>query len=122
MALAAILVRLSRSDGVYDPAEAANIDKALATTFGLSPAEAALLRQRAEQLEEDSPDTVRFTRALKDAVPHDQRIALVESMWRVVLSDGERDDDEESLMRLVTNLLGITDVDSALARQRVEGK
>jgi uncharacterized tellurite resistance protein B-like protein len=43
-------------------------------------------------------------------------------MWRVVLSDGTRDDDEESMMRLVSNLLGISDVDSALARQRVDAR
>ena len=39
-------------------------------------------------------------------------------MWSVVLSDGLRDEDEDRLMRLVANLLGLTDVDSALARQK----
>jgi uncharacterized tellurite resistance protein B-like protein len=63
---------------------------------------------------------VRFTRALKEAVAHDDRTSLMEAMWDVVLADGTRGDDEETLMRLVASLLGITDVDSALARQRVE--
>ena len=116
--MAALLVRLARADGSYDVTEVASINRALAGSFGLSPEAAGSLRLRAEALEAKAPDTVRFTRSLKDAVPHDHRIALVEAMWRVVLSDGIRDDDEESMMRLVSNLLGISDVDSALARQR----
>ena len=119
LAMAALLVRLARTDGSYDAQEVASIDRALVETFGLSPDAASDLRLQAEALEAEAPDTVRFTRALKDAVPHDHRIDLVEAMWRVVLSDGTRDDDEESMMRLVSNLLGVSDVDSALARQRV---
>ena len=119
LAMAALLVRLARTDGSYDAQEVASIDRALVETFGLSPDAASDLRRKAEALEAEAPDTVRFTRALKDAVPHDHRIDLVEAMWRVVLSDGTRDDDEESMMRLVSNLLGVSDVDSALARQRV---
>jgi uncharacterized tellurite resistance protein B-like protein len=119
LAMAALLVRLARTDGSYDAQEVASIDRALVETFGLSPAAAGTLRLQAEALEAEAPDTVRFTRSLKDAVPYDHRIGLVEAMWRVVLSDGTRDKDEESMMRLVSNLLGISDVDSALARQRV---
>lgn len=119
LAMAALLVRLARADGSYDVTEVASINRALAGSFGLSPEAAGSLRLRAEALEAKAPDTVRFTRSLKDAVPHEHRIALVEAMWRVVLSDGIRDEEEESMMRLVTNLLGISDVDSALARQRV---
>jgi uncharacterized tellurite resistance protein B-like protein len=120
LALAALLVRIARSDGAYAPSEVARIDKVLASTYALSAAASTALRYEAETLETQAPDTVRFTRALKDAVGHDDRIALVEAMWQVVLADGQRDDDEEMLMRLVASLLGITDVESALARQRVE--
>ena len=119
LAMAALLVRLARTDGSYDAQEVASIDRALVETFALSSDAASDLRLQAEALEAEAPDTVRFTRALKDAVPHDHRIDLVEAMWRVVLSDGTRDEDEESMMRLVSNLLGVSDVDSALARQRV---
>ncbi|PZQ96775.1 MAG: hypothetical protein DI533_14415 [Cereibacter sphaeroides] len=120
LALAALLVRIARSDDTYTQSEVDRIDKVLATTYHLSPFEAVKLRTAAESLEAEAPDTVRFTRALKDAVAHDDRIALMEAMWQVVLADGVRDDDEEAMMRLVASLLGITDVDSALARQRVE--
>ncbi|MDZ4096446.1 MAG: TerB family tellurite resistance protein, partial [Paracoccaceae bacterium] len=71
-------------------------------------------------LEAEAPDTVRFTRALKDAVAHEDRAALMEALWAVALADGGRAAEEEQVLRLVANLLGLTDRDSANARQKVE--
>lgn len=122
LALAALMVRIARADGDYSGAEIARIDRVLVARHGLDPAAAAALRAAAEALEAEAPDTVRFTRAIKDAVGHDDRIALVEALWSVALADGVRDDQEDRVMRLVVNLLGISDRDSALARQRVERK
>lgn len=119
LALTALLVRIARADGDYASAEIERIDRIASQRYGLSPFEAAALRKDAEVLESEAPDTVRFTRAIKDAVSHDDRIAVVESLWQVVLADGERDAQEDALVRLAANLLGINDRDSALARQRV---
>jgi uncharacterized tellurite resistance protein B-like protein len=43
----------------------------------------------------------------------------VEALWQVALADGNRDAEEDALLRLVVSLLGVTDVDSASARRRV---
>ena len=118
LALAALLVRLARSDDDYADSEVSRIDKVLAERYGLSPFEAAGLRARAEDLEAEAPDTVRFTRAIKDAVPYDHRLGVVQALWSVALADGQRSQDEDSLLRLVVSLLGISDVDSARARQK----
>ena len=118
-ALGALLVRIARSDGDYARDEAARIDRILATRYGLSPWEATTLRGEAETLESEAPDTVRFTRAIKDAVAYEERAAVIEALWDVVLADGARDHEEDALIRLVAPLLGVNDRDSALARQRV---
>ena len=119
-ALAALMVRIARSDGEYAPAEAARIDRILAARFALTPGGAADLRARAEALESEAPDTVRFTRAIKDTVPYEARHDIVRALWSVVLADGERDDEEDALLRLTASLLGINDRDSAIARQEAE--
>jgi len=119
-ALGALMVRVARSDGDYAAEEVARIDRILATRYGLSPFEAVRLRAEAETLEGEAPDTVRFTRAIKDAVPYEDRAEVIEALWEVVLADGVRDHEEDALLRLLANLLGINDRDSALARQRVE--
>jgi uncharacterized tellurite resistance protein B-like protein len=122
LALAALLVRIARSDGDYATEEADRIDRIIRIRYDLSPFEATALRRDAEVLEHEAPDTVRFTRAIKDAVPYEDRESVVEALWAVVLADGVRDHEEDAQLRLVANLLGVSDRDSNLARQRVEKK
>ena len=120
LALTALLVRVARSDGHYATSEKAQIDAAMSQRFGLDPAAMERLRAEAEILEAEAPDTVRFTRAIKDSVAYEDRLAVIEALWSVVLADGQRADEENALLRLVASLLGVEDRDSALARQRVE--
>lgn len=122
LALAALLVRIARTDGAYTQDEIDRIDRILAARHGVSPFEAAKLRGQAETLEAEAPDTVRFTRAIKDAVAYEDRTAVIEALWDVVLADGVRDHEEDALLRLVAPMLGVNDRDSNLARQRVEAK
>ena len=75
LALTALLVRIAKSDNDYAPAEKARIDQITANRYGLTPADAEALRARAEVLETEAPDTVRFTRAIKDAVPMTRALA-----------------------------------------------
>lgn len=120
LALAALLVRVARTDHLYAAEEVERIDAILMQNYRLSPFEAADLRGVAEALEADAPDTIRFTRALKDAVPLEDRAALVQALWSVALADKSRDGGEDQMLRLITNLLGLTDVESGLARQRAQ--
>lgn len=120
LALAALLVRIARTDGLYAVEEVERIDRVLAIRHGLDPFAAAKLRTEAEDVEAVAPDTVRFTRALKEAVPIWDRSELMTALWSVALADGLREAHEDQLLRLVSNLLGLTDVESALARQKAE--
>lgn len=120
LALTALLVRIARSDNNYSALEKDRIDQITAHRYGLGPGATTALRSEAEIFEAEAPDTVRFTRAIKDAVPYEERRAVVQALWQVVLADGERAKEEDALVRLVTNFLGISDRDSALARQAVD--
>jgi uncharacterized tellurite resistance protein B-like protein len=119
-ALAALLVRLARSDGDYAAIEKDQIDRVLAHRYELTEAEAQRLRTEAEELETQAPDTVRFTRAIKEAVPYEARVHVIEALWFIVLADGERDHEEDAMLRMIAPMLGINDRDSNLARKRVE--
>lgn len=121
-AIAAVLVMAARSDGTYEQGERAIIEDVLARRFGLGPAEAAALRGEGEAVEAEAVDLFQFTRAIKLAVPIEDRVALVEALWRVVLADGSRDPHEDALMRQLVDRLGLTARDSAEARQRVVGQ
>lgn len=121
LALTALLVRIARSDEDYARSEIELIDSITASRYGLGPEDAANLRREAEQLEAEAPDTVKFTSAIKQGVPYEHRLGVIESLWTVVLADGKRDEAEDALLRTVSRFLGVSDMDSALARQRVQG-
>ncbi|MBE1294901.1 TerB family tellurite resistance protein [Phycobacter azelaicus] len=120
LALCALLVRVARSDHNYSDVEKDRIDRISQSRYGLDMGGAIILREEAEAMEAEAPDTVRFTRAIKDAVRYEDRIGVIEALWQVVLADGKRDASEDSLLRLSASLLGVNDRDSALARQRAE--
>jgi uncharacterized tellurite resistance protein B-like protein len=119
LALTALLVRIARSDNDYSAEEMQRIDKINARRYGLGPGAVEALREEAEQLEAGAPDTVRFTRAIKEAVAYEDRLSVIKALWEVVLADGERAQEEDALVRMVSGFLGINDRDSALARQEV---
>jgi uncharacterized tellurite resistance protein B-like protein len=119
VALGAMLVRLARTDGDYSDDEVDQIDQLLMRRYAMPLTEAKALRAQCEALEAEAPDTVRFTRAIKDAVSYDDRVAVIEAMWAVVLADGIRDHEEDSVMRMTASLLGVTDQDSHRARLKV---
>ncbi|WP_299677051.1 TerB family tellurite resistance protein [uncultured Roseobacter sp.] len=121
LALTALLVRIARSDNDYSEREKARIDQITARRYNLGPGATSALRTEAEALEAEAPDTVRFTRAIKDAVPYEERCAVIRALWEVVLADGARAQEEDALVRMVSNFLGVSDRDSALARQAVDG-
>lgn len=121
LALAALLVRVAQSDGVYETAERETIARILSTRYDLDATACEALMQSAEKLEREAPDTVRFTRAIKDTVAYEDRLAVVTALWKVALADGEREAEEDALLRVVVSLLGISDPDSARARHQAQG-
>jgi uncharacterized tellurite resistance protein B-like protein len=121
LAMAALMVRLARSDASYTEAERRRIDRLLDVQYALGPQAAAALRAEAERAEAAAPDTVRFTRLIKEAVPYEARVAVIEALWRVAATEG-LNADERGFLRLVANLVGVSDQDSGLARQRVMGE
>lgn len=119
LAIAALLVRVARSDDRYDHIERNRIERILARRRGLSSHEAAERRAAAEMLEAEAPDTVRFTRTIKDRIALEDRYGVIAALWEIAYADESRGPDEETMIRLVAGLLGVTDKQSALARQRV---
>ncbi|MEO0371632.1 MAG: TerB family tellurite resistance protein [Pseudomonadota bacterium] len=120
LALTALLVRIARSDGVYEASEKERIAAIAETRYGLTSSDAGDLLLSAEGLEAEAPDTIRFTRAIKEAVAYEDRIAVIEALWQVALADGERDAKEDALIRMASGFLGVSDMDSAQARRRVD--
>ena len=121
-AIAAILVRAAKTDNEYTESEKKLIDHLLANNLNISKEDARILRLRGQELEMEINDNVQLTRIIKQDIPYEDRHQLIEQLWSIVLDDNNRTPEENKLMRVLTHLLGISDVNSAKARSKVLNK
>ncbi len=121
-AIAAILVRAAKTDNEYTESEKKLIDHLLANNLNISQEDARILRLRGQELEMEINDNVQLTRIIKQDIPYEDRHQLIEQLWSIVLDDNNRTPEENKLMRVLTHLLGISDVNSAKARSKVLNK
>ncbi len=121
LSFAALLVEAARADEHYDEKEAAIIDRALKAKFALDDAGAASLRAKAEAAQDSATDIQRFTKIAKE-MTRDDKIAMIEELWEIVLSDGDRDPFEDTLIRQICGLIYVDDQDSGSARARVAAR
>ncbi|GAB4521050.1 MAG: hypothetical protein Tsb0010_05280 [Parvularculaceae bacterium] len=122
LAAAALLVEAARADGAYDDGERDLARALLAKQFELDAAAAARALEAGERAQADAVDLHRFSRILKDALDDKARIAFVENLWMLILSDGERHDYEDYLVRRLIGLIYVSDKDSGAARRRAAAR
>ena len=73
----------------------------------------------------DAADACRnasLLRELRDLTDYDERLAMLELIWMVVLADNHLDHMEASLMRRLAGLLYIEDVDSGKAAKSAKAR
>lgn len=118
-AVATLLVEAALFNDEFDARERAQIQKLLCQRYALPEAEADALIAHVRAWAENPNNIYRLTKTLKDALPHDERIALIEMLFEVVYADGTFDDFEANLLRRMGGLLYVTDQERGAARKRV---
>jgi len=121
ISVAGLLVEAARADDHYTEEERALIDHLLAQEFAVAQGDVAAVRIEAEARQKEAVDLYRFTKRAK-SLAHDEKVRLVESLWRIILSDGAKHSWEDALVRRVCGLLHVSDVESGLARRRAQEK
>lgn len=122
LAVGALLVQLAKSDAHYAFEEIVAIDKLLGERHGLNPVEAMKMRADCERLASDVEDSVEFTRLVHEAVPYEERMALVEALWDLALADRKLTPEEETLLAEVAGGLGILDQEAEDVARRYKAR
>ncbi len=119
LAAAVLMVEAAKMDGHFDDSEAKTISQIVQARFGLSREEAAELIEAARETQEESNHLLKFTRAIKDHFPAEDRINIIEMLWEVAYADGILHPFEANLMRRVAGLIYVSDQESGASRKRV---
>ena len=116
------MVRVAKSDHVYQFSEIQQIDRLLARLFGLNPVQAAKMRATCEKLDASAPHTDTFAGLIRDSLEHADRLAALEALCEVMLADGTPHVEEIEEIHAARVLLGLDEADlqNALATARAE--
>ena len=107
LATAVLLVEVMRADIEIDPTERAEVLAALRDKFKLTDDEAARLVELAHQTAQGSSDFFQFTSKINESFDMEDKIRMVEHLWRVAYADGVLTAHENHLMRRVSDLLHV---------------
>lgn len=117
-AVAALLIEAARMDENFDAAERTTIERLLAGKFDLPPQAVNSLIEAAERAVQHSTQYFPFTRQICDRLSTDERVHIIELLWKVAYSDGILDPYEDMLLRRIAGLIHVSDRDRGMARQR----
>lgn len=104
LAAAALLIETSRADFTQDGDEEAALEALLCTALKLERSEVHELIELASEQVDKATSLYEFTREINDHYSPEQKIQLIEAMWKVAYADGRLDKYEEHLIRQVAEL------------------
>jgi len=118
IAVAALLVEAAEMDQSFGPDERAAIERLLAERFGLESSDVHDLITKAQAAVSASTQYYPFTREICARLEPEERVGIVEMMWKVAYADGRLDAHEDMLLRQVAGFLHVPDRERGEARKR----
>tara|TARA_B100000401_G_scaffold224117_1_gene151699 strand:- start:310 stop:723 length:414 start_codon:yes stop_codon:yes gene_type:complete len=103
--VAALLIHAAKIDENYSKKEKEIIKKTL-LEIGTEDNNIEEIMLKANRIEEDSNQILDFTKQVK-TINNDDKIKIIETLWRIIYSNKEADIYETSLMRRLAGLLYI---------------
>jgi len=120
LAAAALLFEVSRSDFSIDNPEREKIQELVQSQFDLSSDDAEVLTQLAEGQANKATSLHGFTSLINANWSMEQRVQLIEFMWRVAYADEHLDAHEIHLMRKIGSLLYVPQQQLVAAKLRAK--
>ena len=115
-AVAALLIEVMRVDTLQQDDELKTLTFTLKKYFQLTDEEVDELMQSAGKSLDEAIDYFQFSKQINNQCSAQQRIDIVELLWRLAYADGELDPQEEYVIRRVANLLYVTHEDFIAAK------
>ncbi len=116
------MIEAAYTDGQIDEIESNKIKSTLINIFDEDPNDVDLVLEKAIKNKNNSKSLHYYTSFINKNFTAEKKLLLIETLWEIVLSDGEIHDYESNLIRRLAGLLYISDVNSGNARKRALNK
>ena len=105
VATCALLLEVANSDEEFSESERENIVRILEEDFRLSDEYAQEIIERAERERKERIDLWGFTRLINENYSIEEKIKIIEMVWKVIYADGKLDKYEDYLAHKLSKLL-----------------
>ena len=118
VAAVALFFHVIGADGVVDEVESEKLKSLIVEEYGVSGAEMRRLIEAGEQADRESVDLFAFTSVLNRALDAEAKVHFIELLWHLSYADGYRHELEDHLVWRIAELMGVSNRERVLARQR----
>tara|TARA_B100000686_G_scaffold301711_1_gene337228 strand:+ start:45 stop:488 length:444 start_codon:yes stop_codon:yes gene_type:complete len=119
IAISTLMIQTAVYDGVFDEQEKSKILELIKKYFNFNEDQKLSLFKIAMKVNDDSNDMQQFTRILNDNMSEEEKLNIIEMLWKIIISDGHIDDYENALIRKISGLLYISDRDVGQIKKKL---
>ena len=116
--LCGLMIEAAYTDGKVEEIEINKISKSLVEVFGEDAKNVELIINNCLNKLDEPKSLHSFTTKINKIFDDNKKIILIETLWKIVLSDGEVHEFESNLIRRLAGLLYISDVSCGNAKNR----
>jgi len=120
--LCGLMIEAANSDGDIGAEEIKKIRETLINIFKENPEEVDSLLEQSIKNSNNSKSLYYYSSKINKNYSDEKKILLIEILWEIVLADGQVHDYESSIIRRLSGLLYISDINSGNARKRALSK
>lgn len=122
LASAALMIEVMNCDHDLDKREQEKFVSVLQSSYGIAESEIQTLVSLAESEAHGATSLYEFTRLINDGFGYDEKVLLVENMWRIAFSDDKLDKYEDHLIRKISDLIHVSHSDFIKTKLQVRGE
>jgi uncharacterized tellurite resistance protein B-like protein len=107
LAVCALFVEMAGIDGEFSSAEHDRITSILTSEYALAPGDVEEIISTAQERMRTSMDYWHLTSIINRNYTEEEKLRIVELLWKIVYADGSVDAHEDYLVRKLSRLLGL---------------
>ena len=119
IAISTLMIQTAVYDGIFDEQEKSKILELIKKYFHFNEDQKLALFKIAMKVNDNSNDMQQFTRVLNDNLSEEEKLNIIEMLWKIIISDGHIDDYENALIRKISGLLYISDRDVGQIKKKL---
>ena len=120
--LCGLMIEAANSDGDIGAEEIKKIRETLINIFKENPDKVDSVLEQSIKNSNNSKSLYYYSSKINKNYSDEKKILLIEILWEIVLADGKLHDYESSIIRRLSGLLYISDINSGNARKRALSK